>query len=622
MNSVHKKTVIRLACGLFFLLLALFFSSGKLSGIRISFYAEVALFLIPYLIIGGDVLLRAAKNLFRGQFLDEKFLMSVATIGAFFLAEYTEAVAVMLFYQIGELFESIAVDRSRRSISELMDISPEYANLERGEELLKVSPDEVEVGDILLVKVGERIPLDGIVVEGASQLDTSALTGESMPRDIKADDGIFSGSVNLSGVLRVRVTKPYHESTVTRILELAENASEKKAKTEKFITRFARYYTPIVCGLALVLAVLPPIFFAQAWSVWVERGLIFLVVSCPCALVLSVPLSFFGGIGGASKRGVLIKGSNYLETLSKADTMVFDKTGTLTSGEFSVIAVHPEVMSEERLLELAAYAESMSDHPIARSILEAYGKEPDRSRITNAEETSGHGVSVVVDGLTVSVGNKAFMNSCDVCYRNCHIDGTTVHIAVDGEYEGHIIISDMLKDDAKQAVSELKGLGIGRIVMLTGDLERVAESVSKELEIEEYNAELLPQQKVETVERLLEEKPANTSLVFVGDGINDAPVLARADVGIAMGVLGSDAAIEAADIVLMNDRPSDIALTVRISKKTMGIVRQNIWFALSIKFAVMGLAAFGFANMWMAVFADVGVAMLATLNAMRCMKIK
>ncbi|NCC67117.1 MAG: cadmium-translocating P-type ATPase [Clostridia bacterium] len=588
---------------------------------ELSMWVKLAVFLVPYFILGGGVLLRAARNIAHGQVFDENFLMCVATIGAFALGEYTEAVAVMLFYRVGELFEDIAVNRSRKSIADLMDIRPDYAWVERSG-LEKIPPEEVAVGEIIVVRVGERVPLDGEIIEGRTQLDTAALTGESLPRNAGEGDEIISGSVNLSGVVRVRVTKPYGESTVSRILELVENSGDKKAKVENFITRFARYYTPIVCILALALAALPPLLFGQEWGDWVQRGLIFLVVSCPCALVISVPMSFFGGIGGASKQGVLIKGSNYLEVLSKADTIVFDKTGTLTSGSFEVVAVHPETLGKDRLLELAAYAESMSDHPIGRSILKAYGKEIDQSRITGIHETGGRGVEAVVDGLTVVAGNAVLMDFSGVGYHECHLTGTTVHVAVNGQYEGHIIISDRLKDDALQAVKTLKALGVSRTVMLTGDVKPVAEAVAGELGLDEFYAQLLPQGKVETVERLINEKRHNTSLVFVGDGINDAPVLARADVGIAMGALGSDAAIEAADVVLMDDRPSAVAVAVRIARGTMRIVRQNIWFALGVKFIVLILAAGGIANMWLAVFADVGVAFIAILNAARCLKLK
>lgn len=585
-------------------------------------YIPLGVFIASYLILGGGVLLRAAKNIAHGQIFDENFLMCVATLGAFFLSEYTEAVAVMLFYQVGELFEDIAVGRSRRSIAGLMDIRPDYAVVDRGGTAETVSPDSVTVGDTIIIRPGERVPLDGIVTDGSSQLDTAALTGESLPRDVEPGQDVISGSVNLSGVLRVRVTKPYGESTVVRILELVENAGDKKARVENFITRFARIYTPVVCALALALAVVPPLLFSGGWDVWVQRGLIFLVVSCPCALVISVPMSFFGGIGGASRQGILIKGSSYMEVLAKADTLVFDKTGTLTSGFFTVAAVHPENLSEQRLLELAAYAESFSNHPIARSILSAYGKEIDSSRIGSAQETGGHGILAQVDGLAVAVGNGALMDNNGVSYHNCHLSGTIVHIAVNGVYEGHIIISDAMKGDAPAAISALKAMGISKTVMLTGDSDQVAKAVAAELKLDEYHAQLLPQQKVEQLEKLLTQKPSKTTLAFVGDGINDAPVLARADVGIAMGALGSDAAIEAADIVLMDDKPSNIVVAIRIARKTMGIVRQNIGFALGIKFAVLILAAIGIANMWWAVFADVGVAVLAILNSMRCLKLK
>ena len=618
----QKNLLIRIILGAVLLFCALLLA--RFPGIAELWggYIPLGIFIASYLILGGGVLLRAAKNIAHGQIFDENFLMCVATLGAFFLSEYTEAVAVMLFYQVGELFEDIAVGRSRRSIAGLMDIRPDYAVVDRGGTAETVSPDSVTVGDTIIIRPGERVPLDGIVTEGSSQLDTAALTGESLPRDVEPGQDVISGSVNLSGVLRVRVTKPYGESTVVRILELVENAGDKKARVENFITRFARIYTPVVCALALALAVVPPLLFAGGWDVWVQRGLIFLVVSCPCALVISVPMSFFGGIGGASRQGILIKGSSYMEVLAKADTLVFDKTGTLTSGFFTVAAVHPENLSEQRLLELAAYAESFSNHPIARSILSAYGKEIDSSRIGSAQETGGHGILAQVDGLAVAVGNGALMDNNGVSYHNCHLSGTIVHIAVNGVYEGHIIISDAMKGDAPAAISALKAMGISKTVMLTGDSDQVAKAVAAELKLDEYHAQLLPQQKVEQLEKLLTQKPSKTTLAFVGDGINDAPVLARADVGIAMGALGSDAAIEAADIVLMDDKPSNIAVAIRIARKTMGIVRQNIGFALGIKFAVLILAAIGIANMWWAVFADVGVAVLAILNSMRCLKLK
>ena len=620
MNSSHKKTLARLICGFAFFLLALLLPVEALAPESPAEYIRLGLYLVPYLIIGGDVLWRAVKNILAGQVFDENFLMCVATIGALCLADYKEAVAVMLFYQVGELFQNVAVSRSRRSIAELMDIRPDYANLERDGDIFRVEPDEVAVGDIIVIKPGERVPLDGLIIQGESQLDTAALTGESVPRDFAAGDDIISGAVNLTGLLRVRVSKDYGESTVSRILELVENAGEKKAKTENFITRFARVYTPVVCGLALLLAVIPPLFLSQSWPVWIERGLIFLVVSCPCALVISVPMSFFGGIGGASRRGILIKGSSYLEVLSKAGTVVFDKTGTLTIGSFKVVAVHPESFSQERLLELAAHAESFSTHPIALSIQEAYGRAVDKGRVRDVRELSGHGVTAVVDGLTVCAGNGLLMGDMGVDHRDCHLSGTTVHLSVDGQYEGHIVISDAIKPDSAGAISSLKALGVSRTVMLTGDRRSVAAQAAGELGVDEYRAELLPNDKVETVERLLTEKKPGSSLVFVGDGINDAPVLARADVGIAMGAMGSDAAIEAADVVLMDDKPSNIPVAVSIARKTMGIVRQNIWFALGVKAAVLILAAFGIASMWLAIFADVGVAFLAILNAMRCLK--
>lgn len=622
MEKEQKNLLIRIIVGAFLFICAVILSPRLYLSQDIKGYVTLGLFALPYLVLGGSVLLRAAKNISHGQVFDENFLMCVATLGAFFLSEYTEAVAVMLFYQVGELFEDIAVGASRRSISQLMDIRPDYANLERDGSIQAVSPDSVAVDDIIVIKPGERVPLDGTVIDGRSQLDTAALTGESLPRDVEPGQEVISGSVNLSGVLRVLVTRPYGESTVVRILELVENASDKKANVENFITRFARVYTPVVCALALALAVIPPLLFSGAWDIWVQRGLIFLVVSCPCALVISVPMSFFGGIGGASKQGILIKGSNYLEVLAHTDTVVFDKTGTLTSGSFSVVAVHPETLSEKRLLELAAYAESFSTHPIAQSILAAYGKEIDLSRVSSGEETGGHGILAVVDGLSVAAGNGALMDTKGVSYHQCHLSGTTVHIAVNGQYEGHIIISDTMKSDAPAAIAALKQLGVSKTVMLTGDTMQVAKVIAEELGLDEFHAQLLPQQKVAQVERLLAQKRPKTSLAFVGDGINDAPVLARSDVGIAMGALGSDAAIEAADIVLMDDKPANIAVAMRIARKTMGIVRQNIYFALGVKLTVLILAACGIANMWWAVFADVGVAVIAILNSMRCLKLK
>lgn len=622
MSKRQKKTLVRLGIGIVLFLFAVLFPAETIFGEAAGRYISVGLYMIPYLVIGGDVLWRAVRNISRGQVFDENFLMAVATIGAIFLQDYDEAVFVMLFYQVGEWFQGYAVGRSRNSIAELMDIRPDSANVERGGELVEVDPETVQAGDLIVVKPGERVPLDGMVLNGDSELDIAALTGESLPRVVSEGDEVLSGSVNLKGVLRIRVTKPYGESTVARILELVENAADKKAKAENFITRFARYYTPAVVSVAVLLAVLPPLLFGGVWGEWIERGLIFLVVSCPCALVISIPLSFFGGIGGASRYGVLVKGSNYLEMLAKADTIVFDKTGTLTNGSFTVTAVHPDKVSKEKLLEMAALAEAYSDHPVALSIKRAYGKEPELSRVGRPKESAGHGVNVTVDGRRVLAGNAACMEENGIAYRPCHMMGTTIHVAIDGEYEGHIVISDTVKPDAKEALSRLKALGVRRTVMLTGDREEVAAAVAEETGIDEYHAELLPEDKVQRVETLMEDENQDGQLVFVGDGINDAPVLARADVGIAMGAIGSDAAIEAADIVLMDDKPSGIAVAMRIARKTMSIVRENIVFALGVKAVVLLLAAAGIANMWLAVFADVGVAMLAILNAMRAMRIK
>lgn len=621
MEKAQKKDLIRLIVGLGFFLLALLLPTEKLLP-EYAFYLSLILYIIPYLIIGGDVLLRAVKNIASGQVFDENFLMCVATIGAFVLKNYTEAVAVMLFYQVGELFQSIAVGRSRRSIAGLMDIRPDYAEIERDGQLVKVDPETVAVGDIIVVSPGERVPLDGVVTEGSSQLDTAALTGESLPRSCAPGDAIISGSVNLSGVLKVRVTKLYGESTVSRILELVENAGDRKAKAENFITRFARWYTPAVCGIALLLAVIPPLLFSGEWAEWVERGLIFLVVSCPCALVISIPMSFFGGIGGASRHGILIKGGSYLEVLSKAETVVFDKTGTLTEGSFSVSEVHPEGVGEKELLELAACAESYSSHPIALSIISAHGSEPDKNRINNVTEISGRGVSALVDGRLVLAGSGRLMEENSIAFTESTAAGTVVHVAVDGRYAGHIVISDEIKPDAAEAIARLRTLGVDKIIMLTGDRREAAEKTASLLGVDKCLSQLLPQDKVSAVEGLLDGKSRGRSLAFVGDGINDAPVLARADVGIAMGGMGSDAAIEAADVVLMDDKPSKVAGAVKIARQTMRIVNQNIWFALGVKFAVLILAACGVASMWLAVFADVGVAFLAILNAMRCLKVK
>ncbi len=590
-------------------------------------WVEFGLFLIPYLIAGYDVLWEAVENIGRGQVFDENFLMSVATIGAFAMVLFPDAdphmaegAAVMLFYQVGELFQSYAVGKSRKSIADMMDIAPEYANLETDGAIREVDPDEVPVGSIIVVKPGERIPLDGVVVEGVSQLDTAALTGESMPRHVDAGAEVISGCVNMTGVLRVKTTKPYGESTVARILELVENAAEKKARTENFITRFARYYTPIVTGAALLIAVVPPLFGMGAWSDWVLRGLTFLVVSCPCALVISVPLSFFGGIGGASRLGILIKGSNYLELLSKVDTVVFDKTGTLTSGSFKVVAIHPEEgVDADYVLSHAAHAEAFSDHPIAISLREAYAGEIDAARIAEAQEESGHGVSALVDQRLVLVGNDKLMARHGGSWQDCELTGTVLHVSIDGTYAGHIVIADVIKDDAHRTIRELHEAGIGKCVMLTGDRRDVAEAVAAELGIDEVRAQLLPEGKVDAVEELLARERDGGKLAFVGDGINDAPVLTRADVGIAMGAMGSDAAIEAADVVLMDDKPSNISKAIRLARKTMRIVWQNIVFALGIKIVILVLAAVGIANMWLAVFGDVGVAVLAILNAMRAM---
>lgn len=583
-----------------------------------------ALFLPAYFVIGWDVLWKAARNIAHGQVFDENFLMALATVGAFctgFFGEgqYPEAVFVMLFYQVGELFQGYAVGKSRKSIASLMDIRPDYANVERDGQLTQVDPEEVAVGDTITVKAGERVPLDGVVLEGSSLVNTSALTGESVPRQVQPGDDVISGCVNQSGLLRVRVTKPFGESTVQKILDLVENSSSKKAKAENFITKFARYYTPIVVFCALALALVPPLFVGD-WVGWVQKALIFLVVSCPCALVISVPLSFFGGIGGASRQGILVKGGNYLEVLANTEIVVFDKTGTLTKGVFNVTAIHPEEYSESGLLEMAALAESYSDHPISRSLKEAWGQELDASRVGEVEELSGRGVRAQVDGKTVCAGNDKLMEDIGVKWHPCHHVGTTVHVAVEGKYTGHIVISDEVKPDAKEAIAALKAQGVKKTVMLTGDAKAVGESVAKDLGLDEAYTQLLPGDKVDRVEALLSEKSPKGKLAFVGDGINDAPVLSRADIGIAMGALGSDAAIEAADIVLMDDKPSKIAKAMEISKRTLRIVRQNIVFALAVKLLVLALTPFGIANMWEAVFADVGVMVIAILNASRALQ--
>ena len=593
-------------------------------------WIEFALFLVPYLIAGHDVLLKAARNIGHGQVFDENFLMSVATVGAFAMVLFpdsdphmAEGAAVMLFYQVGELFQSYAVGKSRQSIAAMMDIAPDSANVERDGKLVEVDPDEVAVGDIIVIKAGERVPIDGVIVEGASQLDTAALTGESIPRHVEPGAEVISGCVNMTGLLRVRTTKPFGESTVSRILELVENAAEKKAHTENFITRFARYYTPLVTGAAVLLAVMPPLLGMGPWSDWILRGLTFLVVSCPCALVISVPLSFFGGIGGASRKGILVKGSNYLELLSRVDTVVFDKTGTLTNGTFNVVAIHPEQdVDPDYVLSNAAYAEAFSNHPIAISLREAFSGDIDQQRIEDVKEESGHGVRAVVDQRVVLVGNDKLMRAYGGSWHDCELTGTILHVSVDGTYVGHIVIADVVKDDAEQAIRDLHEAGVKKCVMLTGDRRDVANAVGTKLGLDEVHAQLLPQDKVEQVERLLDAQQDKCRLAFVGDGINDAPVLTRADVGIAMGGMGSDAAIEAADVVLMDDKPSNIAKAIRIARKTMRIVWQNIVFALGVKIVILILAALGIANMWLAVFGDVGVAILAILNAMRCMNVK
>ncbi|MCR5539282.1 MAG: cadmium-translocating P-type ATPase [Ruminococcus sp.] len=583
---------------------------------------RLAAFLVPYFVIGYDVLWKAVRGIIHGQVFDENFLMCVATVGALFVGEYPEASAVMLFYQTGDLFQSVAVGKSRKSISDLMDICPEYANVERDGQLEEVDPEEVELDSIIVVKPGEKIPLDGVIIEGSSSVDTAALTGESLPRSVKAGDDVISGCINQSGLLKVKVTKEYEDSTVTKILELVENSATKKAKSENFITRFARYYTPSVVIAAAVLAVLPPLILGGGWADWIHRALIFLVISCPCALVISVPLSFFGGIGGASKRGILVKGGNYLEALATAETVVFDKTGTLTKGSFEVTRIHTNSMNEDELLDLAAHAESYSDHPIARSVCAKFGKEVDHSRISSDEEISGHGIRAVIDGREVYAGNKKLMEQQSVSVPECGCKGTMVHVAADGGYAGHIVISDVVKETSAAAIKSLKENGVKQTVMLTGDAESTAQEVADALGLDKVYAELLPADKVEKVEELLKQKQEGSSLVFVGDGINDAPVLTRADVGIAMGSLGSDAAIEAADIVLMDDDPAKISLAMKIARKTVRIVRENIVFALGVKALVLVLGALGIANMWLAVFADVGVSVIAILNAMRTMKIR
>ena len=625
MNKKQKKMLVRiLAAAVLLIAVSLVPSEGVL---------RFALYMVPFLIIGYDILLKAGKGIKNRQVFDENFLMAVATVGAIVLAvtgdgDYTEAIAVMLFYQVGEWFQSYAVGKSRRNISELMDIRPDYANVEQEGKLLQVDPDEVEIGTVIVVQPGEKVPIDGIVEEGNSSLNTSALTGESVPRDIKPGDEIISGCINMTGVLKIRTTKEFGESTVSKILDLVENASSRKSRSEAFISKFARIYTPAVCYSALALAVLPPVFrmlfldLPADWSMWIYRALTFLVISCPCALVISIPLSFFAGIGGASKEGILVKGSNYLETLSQTKCVVFDKTGTLTEGVFEVSGIHHSTMENEKLLEYAALAESASSHPISRSLQRAYGKELDRARVTDIEELSGNGIVAKVDGREVAVGNGKLMDRLKISYIPCHQVGTIIHVAIDGAYAGHIVISDRIKPNAGKAIAALKTAGVEKIVMLTGDIKSVADQVAKDLGIDEVFSELLPGDKVEKVDGLLAGKREKAKLAFVGDGINDAPVLSRADIGIAMGAMGSDAAIEAADVVLMDDDPMKIAKAIKISRKCLGIVYQNIVFAIGVKLICLLLGALGIANMWLAIFADVGVMIIAVLNAIRALFVK
>lgn len=623
MNKKQKKMLVRIIAAAVLLV--------ALSFVPVTGVLRFILYMIPYLIIGYDILAKAGKGIRNRQIFDENFLMAIATVGAIVLAlydqsgDYTEAIAVMLFYQIGELFQSYAVGKSRRNISELMDIRPDYANIENNGRLEQVDPDEVEIGSMIVVQPGEKVPIDGIVIDGTSSLNTSALTGESLPRDVSAGDEIISGCINMTGLLKIQTTKEFGESTVSKILDLVENASSRKSKSEDFIAKFARIYTPAVCIAALALAFLPPLVrllfvgIAPQWDNWIYRALTFLVISCPCALVISIPLSFFAGIGGASKAGVLVKGSNYLETLSQTKIVVFDKTGTLTQGVFEVNGIHHNTMENERILEYAALAESASSHPISKSLQRAYGKEIDRSRVQDIQEISGNGVIAKVDGVEVAAGNTKLMDKLHIPYIDCHHVGTIIHMAIEGEYVGHILISDVIKPHAKEAIEALKASGIRTTIMLTGDAQKVADQVAKEVGVDEMRSELLPADKVEQVEHLMEKKSAQEKLAFVGDGINDAPVLRRADIGIAMGAMGSDAAIEAADVVLMDDDPMKIAKAIRISRKCLGIVYQNIIFAIGVKLICLILGAFGIANMWLAIFADVGVMIIAVLNAIRAL---
>ena len=619
MNKKQKKMLLRIIIAA---VLIVVFSLLPAEG-----YLRFVLFMIPYLVIGYDILKKAFKGILNKQVFDENFLMAVATVGAILLGDYSEGVAVMLFYQIGELFQSYAVGKSRRNISELMDIRPDYANIEKDGTLEQVDPDEVEIGTIIVVQPGEKVPIDGVIIEGISTLNTSALTGESLPRDAKAGDEVISGCINMTGLLKIRTTKEFGESTVSKILELVENSSSRKSKSENFISKFAKYYTPAVCYGALALAFIPPIVLLimgkpAMWGDWIYRALTFLVISCPCALVISIPLSFFAGIGGASNQGILVKGSNYLETLAQTKYVVFDKTGTMTQGVFEVSGIHHNEMPDEKLLEYAALAECSSSHPISKSLQKAYGKPIDRNRVTDIEEISGNGVIAKVDGISVAAGNTKLMNRLGIAYQDCHHVGTVVHMAIDGKYAGHILISDIIKPHAKEAIAELKKAGISKTVMLTGDSKRVADQIAEELGIQEVYSELLPADKVSRVEELLNQKSEKDKLAFVGDGINDAPVLSRADIGIAMGALGSDAAIEAADIVLMDDDPLKISKAIKIARKCIRIVYENIYFAIGIKVLCLILGALGIANMWMAIFADVGVMILAVLNAIRTLFVK
>lgn len=619
MTKKQKKMLTRIIAAAVLLIL--------LNFLPVTGIIRFVLFLIPYLIVGYDILKKAWKGILNRQVFDENFLMAVATVGAILLGDYSEGVAVMLFYQIGELFQSYAVGKSRRNISELMDIRPDYANIEVDGKLEQVDPDEVEIGTVIVVQPGEKVPIDGVIIDGVSILNTSALTGESLPRDAKAGDEVISGCINMTGVLKIRTIREFGESTVSKILELVENSSSRKSKSENFISKFAKYYTPVVCYGALALAFIPPIVLLimgkpAMWGDWIYRALTFLVISCPCALVISIPLSFFAGIGGASNQGVLVKGSNYLETLAQTSYVVFDKTGTMTQGVFEVSGVHHNEISDEKLLEYAALAECSSSHPISKSLQKAYGKPIDRNRVTDIEEISGNGVTAKVDGISVAAGNAKLMKRLGISYQECHHVGTVIHMAVDGKYEGHILISDILKPHAKEAIAELKKAGIKKTVMLTGDSKRVADQVAKELGIGEVYSELLPADKVSKVEELLHQKSEKEKLAFVGDGINDAPVLSRADIGIAMGALGSDAAIEAADIVLMDDDPLKISKAIKIARKCIHIVYENIYFAIGIKILCLILGALGIANMWMAIFADVGVMIIAVLNAIRTLFVK